>query len=203
MAELPFNASGGTSYGVLNLALLQPGVTSAGAMGAGVGPSVGGQRPYNNSFTLEGVDNNRKDVTGPVTLVPNDAVAEFSVLTNQFSPEFGHSSGGQFNTVVKSGSNTIHGTVYEYFQNRNLNAIDQSIANNTAAGEKIINPRYDNNRLGGCDRRSHFQGQAVLLRAVRVQPSRAIEPAVHSAVHSDGRWFCHFVGHSRPVRHQS
>ena len=81
--------------------------------------------------------------------VPNDAVANFTVIQNQFSPEFGHSAGGQFNQVLVSGTNTIHGRVYEYFQNRNLNAIDQEIANVTPAGQSPVNPRYDNNRFGG------------------------------------------------------
>src|SRR5581483_10739259 len=48
-----------------------------------------------------------------------------------------------------SGTNAIHGRVYEYFQNRNLNAIDQTVANNTPPGETPKNPRYDNNRFGG------------------------------------------------------
>src|SRR5689334_8796433 len=52
--------------GVLNLSLLGAGVASAGGFGTAAGPSVGGQRPRNNNFTVEGVDNNRKDVTGPV-----------------------------------------------------------------------------------------------------------------------------------------
>ena len=53
--------------GVLNLSLLAPGVTQSGGMGYGDGPSVGGQRPTNNSFNIDGVDNNRHDVTGPVS----------------------------------------------------------------------------------------------------------------------------------------
>ena len=56
-----------------------------------------------------------------------------------------HSAGGQFNQVVVSGTNAIHGKVYEYFQNRNLNALDQSLAN---AGITEL-PRFDNNRFGG------------------------------------------------------
>src|SRR5262249_39296216 len=63
-ADLP-NASIGP-LGVLNLALLQPGVTTSGGVGYGAGPSVGGQRPTNNNFTIEGVDNNDKSVTGPL-----------------------------------------------------------------------------------------------------------------------------------------
>ncbi len=66
--------------GALNLALLDGGVASSGGVGAGVGPAVAGQRPRNNNFTVEGVDDNRKDITGPTTLVPNDAVAEFTSL---------------------------------------------------------------------------------------------------------------------------
>jgi hypothetical protein len=77
--------------------------------------------------------------------VPNDAVAEFTVLQNQFSPEFGHSSGGQFNSVVKSGTNEFHGLLYEYFQNRNLNAAD----NQSYVSGAPLHPRFDYNRFGG------------------------------------------------------
>jgi outer membrane receptor protein involved in Fe transport len=139
--ELPGSSIGS---GVLNLSLLSAGVASSGGLGYGTGPSVGGQRPTNNSFNIDGVDNNRKDITGPVVFVSNEAVAEFSVLQNQFSPEFGHSSGGQFNTVIKSGTNAVHGSLYEYVQNRNLDAIDQLFQNQGLRE----NPRFDNNRLG-------------------------------------------------------
>jgi hypothetical protein len=94
---------------------------------------------------VEGADNNNKNVTGPIIYVPNDAVGEFSVMQNQFSAEFGRGSGGQFNVTVKSGTNEIHGSVYEYLLNRNLNANDQA-----AARQGILSPpRYDQNRLGG------------------------------------------------------
>src|SRR5437870_5348126 len=135
--------------GVVNLTLLQSGVGSTGGLGAGTGPSVSGQRPRDNNFTIEGVDNNNKGVTGPLAYVPNDAVGNFAVLQNQFSPEFGHSNGGQFNTVTISGTNSFHGRAYEYLQNRDFNAIDQSVANQTPVGVKPTNPRYDNNRFGG------------------------------------------------------
>jgi len=96
-ADLPVSSVTG---GVLNLSLLSAGVATGGGIGAGTGPSIGGQRPRNNNFTIEGVDNNDKAVTGPLVTIPNDAVAEFSVLQNQFTPDFGHSSGGQFNTII-------------------------------------------------------------------------------------------------------
>ena len=146
LQTLPTAAFGGAlGSGVLNLSLLQSGVGTTGGLGAGSGPSIGGQRPRNNNFEVEGVDNNSKGVTGPLAYVPNDAVANFSILQNQFNAEFGHSNGGQFNTVVLSGTNSFHGMAYEYFRNRNLDAVDTSLAN-----EGIFkNPRYDNNRFGG------------------------------------------------------
>jgi hypothetical protein len=139
--DLPMASTGN---GVLNLSLLQAGVASSGGVGYGTGPSVGGQRPTNNSFSIDGVNNNAKSVTGPVVAIPNDDVAEFTILANQFRAEYGHSSGGQFNTIVKSGSNSLHFMIYEYLKNRNLNAVDQVYKN-----EGIYsNPRFDSNRLG-------------------------------------------------------
>ncbi|MEP7355386.1 MAG: carboxypeptidase regulatory-like domain-containing protein [Acidobacteriota bacterium] len=131
--------------GYLNLALLGAGVGSSGGVGAGTGPSIGGQRPRNNNFTIEGVDNNRKDVTGPLAGISNDAIAEFTVLQNQFSAEYGHSSGGQFNAVLRSGSNQYHGKAYEYFQNRYLNAQDEIYKRQRISDRQ----RFDQNTVGG------------------------------------------------------
>jgi hypothetical protein len=134
-----------TGSGVLNLSLLNAGVTSSGSVGVGSGPSVGGQRPRQNNFMIEGIDNNSGSVTGPLVTIPNDGVAEFTIQQNQFSPEFGHSTGGQFNTIVRSGTNAFHGIAYEYLENRNMNAAD----NLNAVNAVPLHPRYDNNRFGG------------------------------------------------------
>jgi hypothetical protein len=148
-SDLSLNLPAAGNYvndtGVLNLSLLAAGVTQGGGVGYGTGPSVGGQRQTNNSFNVDGVDNNRHDVTGPTITVPNDSVAEFSILQNQFSPEFGGSSGGIFNTVVKYGTNELHGSLYEYFNNRDINAIDSL----KAVQGFTSNPRFDYNRFGG------------------------------------------------------
>ena len=144
--DLPSASSSG--LGVLNLALLDPGVASSGGIGVGTGPSVSGQRPRNNNFTVEGVDNNSKTVTGPVVIIPNDAVQNFTVLQNQFDSEFGHSSGGQFNQTILSGTNHFHGRLYDYFQNRNLNAIDAATARSEAPGPYTNNP-FTFNRAAG------------------------------------------------------
>jgi hypothetical protein len=142
--DLGLTSAGGIGGGVLNLSMLSPGVSNASAMGLGAGPSVGGQRPRDNNFTVEGVDNNNKVVTGFLITVPPEAVENFTLLSNQFNSEFGHSSGGQFNTTVKSGTNSFHGSVYEYFRNRNLNAVDETWVQQ----QLTSNPRFDANRYG-------------------------------------------------------
>jgi hypothetical protein len=145
IVDLPIIENSNGLYGALNLSLLGAGVASNGGVGQGVGPSVGGQRPMNNNFTIEGVDNNNKAVTGPLVYVPTEATEEFTLLSNQYSAEFGHSTGGQFNTIVRSGTNSFHGVVYEYLQNRNLNAMDQAFARQGYTS----NQRFDQNRVGG------------------------------------------------------
>jgi hypothetical protein len=143
--DLGLTSAGGAGAGVLNLSLLSPGVTNGSAMGDGVGPSVGGQRPRDNNFTVEGVDNNNKTVTGSLITIPPEAVENFTLLSNQFNADFGHSSGGQFNTTVKTGTNSFHGSVYEYFRNRKLNAVDETWVQQGLTS----NPRFDANRFGG------------------------------------------------------
>ncbi len=130
--------------GIWNLSLLGAGVSSQGGVGQGTGPAIAGQRPEDNTFFLDGVSNNNHYSTGPLVYVSNDAVGEVSLLQNQFSAEFGGASGGVFNAVVKSGTNAIHGSVYEYNQNRKLNAVDSTVWTQGLTS----NPRFDSNRLG-------------------------------------------------------
>ncbi|HKE57800.1 MAG TPA: carboxypeptidase regulatory-like domain-containing protein, partial [Pyrinomonadaceae bacterium] len=139
-------AQTGTGAGIYNLALISPNVASSGGVGLGTGGSVGGQRPRNNNFIVDGIDNNDKAVSGPQIYVSPESVGEFNLLTNQTSAEFARSTGGQFITVTKSGSNDFHGTVFEFMQNRHLNAIDnlQTLAGIT----RDTNPRFDQNRYG-------------------------------------------------------
>ncbi len=141
--ELPATASNSGS-GIYNLSLLGSGVSSSGGIGQGFGPVIAGQRPDNNSFNLDGISNNSYYDPAPIVYVSNEAVGEFTLLQNQFAPEFGGGSGGIFNAVVKSGTNQIHGDIYEYLLNRNLDAVNSQ----TAANGNYSNPRYDNNRLG-------------------------------------------------------
>jgi hypothetical protein len=143
LTELP-----AATNNVLNLSLMTAGVASTGGVGQGTGPSVGGQRPTDNNYMVEGIDNNDKSVPGPLLYVPSDAVSQFTSMQNQYSAEFGHSNGGQFNQIIKSGTNHFHGVAYEYSNNRHYNAIDAGTAR-TFTTTNPKNPRYDDNRFGG------------------------------------------------------
>ncbi|HEY9436252.1 MAG TPA: carboxypeptidase regulatory-like domain-containing protein [Blastocatellia bacterium] len=142
-----------TGAGVYNLALIAPNVSSSGGVGVGTGGSVGGQRPRNNNFVVDGIDNNDKAVTGPQVYISPDSVSEFSLLQNQYSAEFARSTGGQFITVTKSGSNEYHGTGYSNFRNRHLNALDnqdilKGIKRCYTIGDDTCMPRSDFARVG-------------------------------------------------------
>jgi hypothetical protein len=146
VVDLPNPVLGGNP---LNLALAFPNTTSQGGGVLGEGGSIGGNRPRNNNFTIDGVDNNDVNITGSLQPVIQDAVVEFNLITNQFSAEYGHSTAGQFNIVTKAGANNVHGSGFYYGQNRNLNANDNLVNNAIRAGDLSEKPRYDFNRLGG------------------------------------------------------
>ena len=132
----------------LYLALLAPGQTAQQAGVTGEGGSIGGARPRFNSFTIDGVDDNRVDVNGHTQYVIPETVSDFNLLTNQFSAEYGHSAGGQFNTVTKSGTNSVHGGLWAYNNNRDYDAYD-NLQKIPVSGVVPPKPRSDFNRFGG------------------------------------------------------
>ncbi len=83
--------------------------------------SVNGGRPQDNTYTLDGIDANMQMMNSPGISPPMDAIQEFKVATNTGS-EFARSAGANVSLVMKSGTNEIHGTVYEFFRNDNLDA---------------------------------------------------------------------------------
>ena len=105
------------------LGLLQAGVFAPDPDDGSLNPfSVSGQRSESLTFLIDGVDNN--DFVGNNAVVdPNpDAVEEFKILTNNYGAEYGRTSGGIVNQVIKSGTNAFHGGVFEFFRNEDLNA---------------------------------------------------------------------------------
>jgi len=148
VAGLP-SAAGTLNGSPLNLAVLAPNVVAQPGGVTGIGGSVGGTRPRDNNFTVDGVDDNNLGVTGNNSTVIPDAVSEFNLTTNQFSAEYGHSAGGQFSLVTKTGTNNVHGSGEWYNQNKNYNSLDNLTKNAIAGGTIPGKPDYDNNRFGG------------------------------------------------------
>jgi Carboxypeptidase regulatory-like domain len=123
--ELPLNTR--DTYQFLQL---QPGVQaqlgSSGSLFAGSNDagsvSVNGGRTRANNFSVNGGDANDQFVNTPTIQPTPDAVEEFRVITNTFDAEYGRNSGSVVNVITKSGGNTFHGNVYEYFRNTILDA---------------------------------------------------------------------------------
>jgi hypothetical protein len=96
--------------------------------GSGTGDFVAnGQRAEQNNFILDGVDNNTNLIdflngSSFVMRPPPDALAEFNLQTSNYSAEFGHSAGAVMSASIKSGTNQIHGSLWEYFRNTRLDA---------------------------------------------------------------------------------
>jgi len=126
---------------------LSPGVTmnvnNAGDLGRGTSSSEGGSngaksvngaRPFDNNFEMDGVPVNDNlavgygsvigatDVSGGVPVPNPDTIQEFKVQTGQYDASFGRNAGANVNVVTKTGSNSLHGTVFEFFRNDALNA---------------------------------------------------------------------------------
>jgi hypothetical protein len=121
IVELPLN---GRDY--LQLALIS---TGAGRVPSGRQEtfSASGQRAYDNTYLLDGVDNNtmqrasqarRAEVIKPSV----DAISEFKVLTNAYSAEHGRAGGGVISVNLKSGTNEFHGSLFEFLRNESLDA---------------------------------------------------------------------------------
>jgi len=164
IANLPVN---GRDF--VKLATLVPG-SGADANGDSDSPgalgtfSINGNRGRANNFLLDGTDMNdgfRNDpaineggVFGtPATLLPTDAVAEAGLLSNM-EAEYGRNSGGVMNIVTKSGTNDLHGSVFEYFRNNALDARNYfNVAGPTNTPIGLINAQrqdsFHNNQFGG------------------------------------------------------
>jgi len=137
--DVPINTTGGD---VKEFAVYAPGTTTQQGGVLGSGGSIGGTRPRFNGFSIDGVDDNKIDTNGPTQPVIQESVAEFTLLTNQFSAENGHSAGGQFNIITKSGTNNWHGAAWGYNRNRNYDAFDN------LQKQRGVKDRFDYNRAG-------------------------------------------------------
>jgi hypothetical protein len=102
----------------------QPGIVADVATGRGIGASLTGRRPTASNFLLDGIENNNYLITGPLTIIPPEAVQEYRVSTGNFSAEYGRTSGYIANVVTRAGSARWHGLAWVYGRNEALNAND-------------------------------------------------------------------------------
>ena len=131
--ELPLNGRSWT-----DLAALQPGVDTIqtqptfavgadrGNRGFGQQLTISGARPQQNNYRLDGVSLNDYANGAPGSILGGnlgvDAIQEFSVLTSNYSAEYGKTSGGVVNAITRSGTNAFHGSAYEFLRNSKLDA---------------------------------------------------------------------------------
>lgn len=146
VSELPIN---GRNF--LDFAVLTPGVVKDPTRGGDL--TFGGQRGTMNSLTVDGTDSNNVffgQSTGRAGSGRNpysfsqDAVQEFQVSTNAFAAENGRAGAGLINVITKSGTNKFHGTVFEFFRDRGLNA--NTFLNNS---RNAVKGAYHYNQFGG------------------------------------------------------
>lgn len=150
IVQLPLNGRDWAS-----LAALQPGVATVRTQevvtqpggdlrGLGTQMTIGGNRPTQNVYRLNGIIINDYSNAAPGNVlganVGVDAIQEFSVLTTNYSAQYGYTSGGVINAITKSGTNRFHGDVYEFMRNSKLDAADFfENANNLGKGLFIRN----------------------------------------------------------------
>jgi outer membrane receptor protein involved in Fe transport len=91
------------------IALLQPGVAPNNNGRPGSGFVVNGARSRSNNFTIDGANNNDQSLQIPRQNLPPEALGQFSIITNQFSAEFGRNAGAQVSQFTRSGTNEFHG----------------------------------------------------------------------------------------------
>jgi len=134
IVQLPLNGRDWAS-----LATLEPGVASVrpheevtapggSTRGLGMQMTINGARPQQNAYRLNGVIVNDYSNAGPGNVLGAnagvDAIQEFTVLTNGYSAEYGFTSGGVINAITRSGTNTLHGSAYEFIRNSAFDAAD-------------------------------------------------------------------------------
>ncbi len=120
LTDMPLNGRD-----MLDLAMLQPGVSEASDDDTATGAySIAGSRIDSVGFLLDGGMNNDL-LDNSNVLDPNpDAVAEFRLLTSDYTAEYGRNGGGIISIVTKSGTNKLHGSLFEFLRNRSLDAND-------------------------------------------------------------------------------
>src|SRR6266705_832138 len=151
--DLPLNGRNFTFLAQLSAGVNTPQADTRGNAASGAF-AANGNRPAQNNYMLDGIDNNSDTVdflngTNFVVLPPVDAIQEFKVQTTDFSAEFGRSGAAVMNATVKSGTNQFHGDVWEFFRNDKLDAADYFARIQNASGAWVTQkPELRQNQYG-------------------------------------------------------
>jgi Carboxypeptidase regulatory-like domain len=147
--SLPLNGRNFTFLAQLGAGMQTPQADTRGNAASGAF-SANGERPAQNNYLLDGIDNNSDNVdflngTNYVILPPVDAIQEFKVQTSDYSAALGRAAGAVLNASVKSGTNQLHGDVWEFFRNDKLDAADWFEDNSPTP----VKGEYRFNQFGG------------------------------------------------------
>lgn len=163
------------------LALLTPGATPSAPGSQVTGFNVAGARTQSNFFLLDGIANMDIQINSSITTFRiNDAVQEFSVQTSVPTAEFGRGMGAEVNAVLRSGSNTFHGSAFEYFRNTVLDATDYFAKHVVGGVKPILNRNQFGSTFGGPIWKDHtffflsYEG----FRQVAPTPSPTLVPTL-------------------------
>jgi outer membrane receptor protein involved in Fe transport len=144
MTELPTVTRNPYDF-VLTAGNVSPGDPS----GRGAGVAINGQRAAGTNVLLDGAANNDEFTASVGQTVPLDAVQEYSIITNNFTAEFGRASGGIVNVATKAGTNDYHGTAYQFGRYSRLNSNSfQNNANVDLLGNSRPKNVYTRNQFG-------------------------------------------------------
>ncbi|HXD30933.1 MAG TPA: TonB-dependent receptor [Pyrinomonadaceae bacterium] len=128
-------------------------VAGVGTTGRGAGFSINGQRAASTNVLLDGVDNTNTYYAAVGQNIPLDAVGEFRVITSNFSAEYGRASGGVINVSTRGGSNSFHGSAFEFNRisrlasngfNNNANGVQRGVFTRNQFGYTIGGPIKEN-----------------------------------------------------------
>jgi hypothetical protein len=125
LEDLPLNGRNFSQLGLLQPGVvpLTPGVAEAGgSLRNGQGYAVNGQRPESNNFLIDGANNFNGVDGGFVLRPPIDAISQFRIITHNANAEFGNALGSTTNLVTRSGTNELHGTLWEFLRNDAVDA---------------------------------------------------------------------------------
>ena len=145
--------------------------------------SINGSRPNTNNYTLDGADNHDPYFNTPAVFPNPDALEEFSLQTSSYAADRGRNAGAIMNAVTRSGTNTLHGTLFEFLRNEKLNA-----RNFFSATVPPFKRNQFGGTLGGPVRKDKTFFFGFYQRTAERSSPGSVNPTLISAAQREGNW---------------